>query len=219
MSRWLPTTCASELSFESGFTEDSQSSDAKDLKPLNGWKCPMCDTKFDSSPDLVEHVHKTHSDSKCEGGMTCPFCKKQFPSYTQLGWLSFFLKWLVLPMWFGKGQLWCFASNCLLLLVCAGSYHSCWKLSALVCLLELSTLWPYGSLKSYPLFGYVIQMITLQSCMVMDLTAVKAVTMYSRDRPCSGGISNIVQHIRNIRMTWSKQLWRKRKRAKKVWTR
>lgn len=75
------------MSFESGFTETSHSSDSKDkeLKPMNGWKCPMCVKKFDSSPELVEHVHAIHSDSNCEGGMVCPFCKKQFPTYTQLG--------------------------------------------------------------------------------------------------------------------------------------
>lgn len=85
---WLPTI-TSEASFESDQTGTTRSSSPKEGQQLktssSGWKCSMCDLAFPFSPVLVDHVRKVHCEMKAGESRICPFCKKQFPTYTQLG--------------------------------------------------------------------------------------------------------------------------------------
>ncbi|XP_067936647.1 zinc finger protein 624-like [Watersipora subatra] len=77
------TSSASERSCESGLTESSIAS-SNNGRGKPGWKCSQCTMAFVSSSLLVSHVHSTHSDMKAGEMMTCPFCTKNFPTFTQL---------------------------------------------------------------------------------------------------------------------------------------
>ena len=151
----------------------------------------MCEETFNSSPQLVQHVHNSHSEMGEGKSMTCPFCAKHFPTYTQLGTYVIQQQNIVSLQKF--------------LMLYQSIFPICY----------VGKLCYFGVMLSQCIL-FASQMTTLHNCMGMEHIAVRDVILCFCGRHFSGNTNNIVIIINNTVRNRKKLLLKARVIRRKV---